>query len=86
MIYSPVQLANYLKLIRQQHGWTQSELANRVGLKQATISHFENSPHKTTLATLFKILHSLDQLMVIQAKNSADANPTNEHTDKELDW
>lgn len=43
MIYSPLQLANRLKLIRQRNGWTQSELAKKVGLKQATISHFENA-------------------------------------------
>lgn len=26
-IYSPMQLANAMKLVRQQNGWTQSELA-----------------------------------------------------------
>ena len=26
-IYSPTQLANAMKLVRQQNGWTQSELA-----------------------------------------------------------
>ena len=31
-IYSPVQLANYLKLVRQKNQWTQSELANTVFL------------------------------------------------------
>ena len=48
MIYSPLQLANRLKLIRQRNGWTQSELAKKVGLKQATISHFENAPDSTS--------------------------------------
>ncbi len=28
-IYSPTQLANAMKLVRQQNGWTQSELAKK---------------------------------------------------------
>jgi len=68
MIYSPRQLANHLKLLRQQNRWTQSELAKRVGLKQSTISHFENNPDLTTLSTLFKILQSLELTLAIQDK------------------
>ncbi len=29
-IYSPTQLANAMKLVRQQNGWTQSELAKHI--------------------------------------------------------
>ncbi len=43
-IYSPTQLANAMKLVRQQNGWTQSELAKKIGIKQATISNFEKQP------------------------------------------
>ncbi|POH44136.1 hypothetical protein C2U36_23280, partial [Escherichia coli] len=32
-----------------QNGWTQSELAKKIGIKQATISNFENNPDNTTL-------------------------------------
>ncbi|MDO2743631.1 type II toxin-antitoxin system antitoxin HipB, partial [Escherichia coli] len=41
-------------------GWTQSELAKKIGIKQATISNFENNPDNTTLTTFFKILQSLE--------------------------
>lgn len=71
MIYSPLQLANRLKLIRQRNGWTQSELAKKVGLKQATISHFENTPDNTSLATLFKLLQSLELSLDVQEKAAA---------------
>ena len=54
MIYSPTQLANAMKLVRQQNGWTQSELAKKIGIKQATISNFENNPDNTTLTTFFR--------------------------------
>lgn len=73
MIYSPLQLANRLKLIRQRNGWTQSELAKKVGLKQATISHFENAPDSTSLATLFKLLQSLELSLEVQEKEEVSA-------------
>ncbi|HEJ7944647.1 MULTISPECIES: type II toxin-antitoxin system antitoxin HipB [Serratia] len=84
-IYSPVQLANYLKLVRQQNQWTQSELACRIGIKQATISNFENNPEKTTLATVFKLLQSLDVSMVIVKKNDITAPPMKGNS-QDLDW
>lgn len=64
-IYSPTQLANAMKLVRQQNGWTQSELAKKIGIKQATISNFENNPDNTTLTTFFKILQSLELSMTL---------------------
>lgn len=80
MIYSPRQLANHVRLIRQKNQWTQSELAKKVGLKQSTISHFENNPDLTTLATLFKILQSLDLKMDVQEKGTSGV------TVQENDW
>jgi len=80
MIYSPRQLAHHVRLIRQKNHWTQSELAKKVGLKQATISHFENNPDLTTLATLFKILQSLDLKMYVQEKDPSAVNG------QENDW
>jgi HTH-type transcriptional regulator/antitoxin HipB len=73
MIFSPRQLAHHVRLIRQKNQWTQSELAKKVGLKQSTISHFENNPDLTTLATLFKILQSLDLTMDVQEKDQTAA-------------
>ncbi|MBZ6400294.1 MAG: hypothetical protein LBF03_10995 [Kalamiella piersonii] len=47
-------------------------------MKQATVSNFENNPDKTTLTTLFKILQSLEQELVIQSKSTQSG--------KELEW
>ncbi|MCE0491196.1 type II toxin-antitoxin system antitoxin HipB [Pantoea sp. Mb-10] len=71
MIYSPRQLASHIKLLRQKNHWTQSQLAQRVGLKQATISHFENNPDLTTLSTLFKILQSLELTLEVRENSAA---------------
>lgn len=83
-IYSPVQLANYLKLLRHQNHWTQDALARRIGIKQATLSNFENHPDKTTLTTLFKILQSLGVVMTLNAKAAETAPAPDNNTD--LDW
>ncbi|HIF9086234.1 TPA: type II toxin-antitoxin system antitoxin HipB [Photobacterium damselae] len=69
MIYSPKQLADMMLLIRQKNGWTQSELAKKVGIKQATISNFENNPNKTTLSTFFKLVQAMDLILSIQEKS-----------------
>jgi HTH-type transcriptional regulator/antitoxin HipB len=84
-IYSPAQLANYLKLLRQRNHWTQSDLASRIGIKQATISNFENNPEKTTLTTLFKILQSLEMSMVVYEKNDMTV-ASEKDSPQELDW
>ena len=65
-IYSPVQLANYLKLLRQQNHWTQDALARRIGIKQAT---------------LFKILQSLGVVMTLNAKAAETAPAPDNNTD-----
>ncbi|WP_130835810.1 type II toxin-antitoxin system antitoxin HipB [[Erwinia] mediterraneensis] len=85
MIYSPRQLAHYLKLIRQKNHWTQSELARKVGLKQSTISHFENNPDMTTLATLFKILQALELQMNIPEQREMPAHPA-DHSAEDNEW
>lgn len=84
-LYSPVQLANYMRLVRQKNQWTQSELASRIGIKQATISNFENNPDKTTLTTLFKLLQALKMEMVLSEKGQATLG-CEENRPQELDW
>lgn len=64
-VYSPVQLANKLKLYREQKGWTQTDIAKRIGVKQSTISNFENHPDKTQLATLFKIVQAMEVVLQV---------------------
>ncbi|HHV1972542.1 TPA: type II toxin-antitoxin system antitoxin HipB [Escherichia coli] len=84
-IYSPMQLANAMKLVRQQNGWTQSELAKKIGIKQATISNFENNPDNTSLTTFFKILQSLELSMTLTLCDAKNASP--EATEQQdLEW
>ncbi|WP_345854993.1 type II toxin-antitoxin system antitoxin HipB [Shewanella algae] len=78
MIYSPKQLADMMLLIRQKNGWTQSELAKKVGIKQATISNFENNPTKTTLSTFFKLVQAMDLTLSIQEKTQLTSPSEND--------
>ncbi|MDP8079741.1 helix-turn-helix domain-containing protein [Phocoenobacter skyensis] len=59
VIITPQMLAVYLKDYRKQKNLTQAEVANQVGLRQATISDFEKNPNKVTIETFFKIVTAL---------------------------
>lgn len=83
MIYSPKQLANSMLLIRQKNNWTQSELAKKVGLKQSTISNFENNPDNITLSTFFKMLQALDLNLELNEKYSSEVTKDDNNIE---DW
>jgi len=59
-ITSPEMLAQALKNIRKERQLSQSMVADNVGLKQATLSGFENKPEASRVETLFKLLTALD--------------------------
>ena len=88
MIYSPQQLANQLKLIRTNNNWTQAGVAKRVGVKQATISNFENEPDRCQLQTLFKIMQALHVSMLIQPQDNGSQSDLSNPGAKKLveDW
>jgi len=66
---SPKDLA--LKVISQRKKLklSQADVANLVGLKQKTISAFENKPESTKLETLFLILAAVNLDVRIADKN-----------------
>jgi transcriptional regulator with XRE-family HTH domain len=56
-----------LKQVRLSRGWTQSQLAERCGMDQSAIAHFESNRRQPTLRNLIKLADalgcSLDQLV-----------------------
>ncbi|OKP04507.1 helix-turn-helix domain-containing protein [Xenorhabdus eapokensis] len=50
---------------------TQKETADRLGIKQSTVSGFENSPEKSKLETLFKLLSVLDLGLQVTEHNAS---------------
>jgi HTH-type transcriptional regulator / antitoxin HipB len=56
-------------------------VGDRVGLRQETVSAFENKPDNTKLATLFKLLAALDLELQIVLRGTA--NKANSGWDQE---
>ena len=79
MIYNSKQLANYLKLVRNQNNWSQAEVAKRIGVKQSTLSNFENDPERCQIQTVFKLVQALGRTMPIMPN-------TPHHTSQNEDW
>ncbi len=75
-VTSPKMLAEAIKDARKQRNLTQRETAASMGMKQSTVSEFENHPEGTRLDTLFKLLAALDlKLQVVSRRgknNSSD--------------
>ena len=80
-ITSPDMLAHSLKSARRQLPLTQQQTAAQVGIKQATISAFENHPEKSRIETLFKLLAVLDLELHLAPRNQAE-----EAVDKRQRW
>jgi HTH-type transcriptional regulator/antitoxin HipB len=70
---APKELALQVINQRKRLSLSQEEVANRVGLKQKTISAFENKPENTKVSTLFLILSAVNLDMTVVSKD-ADSN------------
>ncbi|MCL2918618.1 helix-turn-helix domain-containing protein [Shewanella litorisediminis] len=73
------QLSNYLKDARLAMKLSQSKVASKVGIRQDTVSSFEQNPDSTKLETLFKLLSSLNLELEVRPRasdaDSADTTP-----------
>jgi HTH-type transcriptional regulator/antitoxin HipB len=65
------QLSAYLKDVRLSDKKSQADVANKVGIRQDTVSSFERSPESTKLETFFKLLSALELELSIQPRNSS---------------
>ncbi|RJL49740.1 helix-turn-helix domain-containing protein [Pectobacterium carotovorum] len=59
-ITSAGMLAHAVRDERKKRKLNQSHVAESMGIKQSTVSDFENHPEGTRLETLFKLLAALD--------------------------
>ena len=68
------QLSNYLKDVRTTKKLSQGKVANQVGIRQDTVSSFEQHPDSTRLETFFKILAALNLELTITPRNAKSDN------------
>ncbi|EJD6036969.1 XRE family transcriptional regulator [Morganella morganii] len=69
-VTSPAALANAVRDQRKISKMNQTQTAELIGIKQTTVSDFENKPESTKLGTLFKILAALDLELHVTKRGS----------------
>lgn len=57
---TPQQIGNLIQRTRRNQGMSQSDLGDRTGLRQSTISLIEQGNAATKLGTVLKVLAALD--------------------------
>lgn len=68
-INNETDLAAMIHGQRTELSQSQKEIADLVGLRQATVSAFEADPSGSRIATLFKLLSALDLEMELKPKH-----------------
>ncbi len=68
-VRTPGELALQIVNQRKKLKLSQAEVGDLVGLKQQTVSDFENRPENTKIDTLFRILSALDLDIQLNTKN-----------------
>ena len=60
IVHSPEELALMVRNYRKQAKISQAKAGDLVGMKQTTLSAFENKPDSTKLDTLFRVLAAVN--------------------------
>ncbi|MBA0219641.1 MULTISPECIES: helix-turn-helix domain-containing protein [Pectobacterium] len=68
------QLSSYLKDVRITQKLSQGKVASKVGIRQDTVSSFEQHPDSTKLETFFKILSALNLELTVTLRNVDTTN------------
>jgi HTH-type transcriptional regulator/antitoxin HipB len=76
---TPSQLGQALRQHRKARGWTQTEVADAVGLLPKTISGLESVPDRSQVGSLLKLISALVLELVLRPKPAPDGrSPTSE--------
>lgn len=64
----PEQLSQHLRSLRKTQGWTQAQLASRMGVAQSRISAIEKDATSLTAEQLFRWLAALNTRLVLRSE------------------
>ena len=66
-------MRNSLRLLRAEHGWSQAELAKRLGVSRQTVNAIETSRYDPSLPLAFDIARLFDRRIeeVFEPSNSS---------------
>jgi HTH-type transcriptional regulator/antitoxin HipB len=70
---SPKQVGNLIRRARKQRGWSQTQLGERTGLRQETVSLIESGNPATRLDTILALLAALDLEFQIGSRSKGGA-------------
>lgn len=70
IVRTPEQLAQALRAQRTKKNLTQAIAGKNVGLLPKTISGLEQTPERSSVASLFRLLSALDLELVVRAKTA----------------
>jgi HTH-type transcriptional regulator / antitoxin HipB len=72
---TPTQIGNIIQRERKKRGWNQTQLGERAGLRQETISLIETGNPATKLETILTVLATLDlELRIASRSRTATAD------------
>lgn len=74
MARSPNQIGNLIRRARKQRQWSQTQLGEKAGLRQETISLIEAGNPATKLDTILTVLAALDLEFRIAPRSKGQAN------------
>ena len=71
---TPQQIGNLIRRARKKRGLSQTELADRSGLRQETISLIETGNPAARLETILAVLTALDLELQIEPRSKANTS------------
>jgi HTH-type transcriptional regulator/antitoxin HipB len=71
-INTPADISSVIPDARKEMGWTQVDLAKKVGLFQKDISRIETAADKVSLVTLLNVCSALSIKLSVNAQNTDD--------------
>jgi HTH-type transcriptional regulator/antitoxin HipB len=84
VLQTPAQLPQHLKSLRKARKMTQTQVARRLGIKQARYAFIENHPETISTQQLLDLLAVLDVEVLLRPKQKATIRGST--TRPEEDW